>query len=45
MPELWGMRRTSSVPSLPGPLWNGVEASDWVLSMGRIELNCELMLN
>ena len=45
MLELWGMRSTPSLPSLPGPLWPGVIASDRVLSMGQIELNCELMLN
>ena len=25
---LWGMRRTPSLPSLPGPLWPGVVAPD-----------------
>ena len=39
------MRHTSSLLSLPGPLWLGVVAPDRVLSMGQIELNCELMLN
>ena len=33
------------LPSLPGPLWLGVVASDMVLSMGQIELNCVLKLN
>ncbi len=28
MLELWGMRSTSSLPSLPGPLWPGVVAPD-----------------
>ena len=28
MPELWGIRSTSSLPSLPGPLWPGVVAPD-----------------
>ena len=28
MQELWGMRSTSSLPSLPGPLWPGVVAPD-----------------
>ena len=28
MLELWGMRSTPSVPSLPGPLWPGVVAPD-----------------
>ena len=39
------MRRTPSLPSLPGQLWSGVVATDTVLSMGQIELNSELMLN
>ena len=33
MLELWGMRRTPSLPSLPGPLWPGVVAPDRVLSI------------
>ena len=45
MLELWGMLGTSSLPSLPGPLWPGVLAPDKVLSMSQIELNCVLMLN
>ena len=28
MLELWGMRSTPSLLSLPGPLWPGVEAPD-----------------
>ena len=28
MLELWGMRSTPSLPSLPGPLWPGVVAPD-----------------
>ena len=28
MLELWGMRSTPSVPSLPGLLWSGVVATD-----------------
>ena len=32
--ELWGMRSTSSLPLLPGPLWPGVVAPDRALSMG-----------
>ena len=32
--ELWGMRSTPSLPSLPGPLWPSVVAPDWALSMG-----------
>ena len=45
MQDLWGMQNTPSLPSLPGPLWPTVVASDRVLFMGQIELNCELMLN
>ena len=40
MLELWGMRSTPSLTSLPGPLWPGVVAPDRVLSIGQIELNC-----
>ena len=36
--ELWGIQTTSSLPSLSGPLWPGVIASDRALSMGQIEL-------
>ena len=36
MLELWGMWRTPSLLSLPGPLWPGVVAPDTVLSMGQI---------
>ena len=32
--DLWGMRSTLSLPLLPGSLWPGVVAPDWVLSMG-----------
>ena len=39
MLEFWGMWSTSSLPSLPGPLWPGVVAPDRALSMGQIELN------
>ena len=28
MLELWGMQNTTSLPSLPGPLWPGVVAHD-----------------
>ena len=45
MLELWGMRNTSSMPSLPGPIWPGVVSPDRLLSMGQIELNCVPMLN
>ena len=39
------MRRTPSLPSLPGPLCPGVVALDRVLSIGQIELYCALMVN
>ena len=45
MLKLWGMRSTSSLLSLPGPLWFGVVAPDRVLPMGQIELNSCLKLN
>ena len=38
MLELWGIRSSPSLPSLPGPLWPGVVASVKVLSIGQIEL-------
>ena len=28
MLEIWGMRSTPSLPSVPGPLWHGVVAPD-----------------
>ena len=43
--ELWGMRSTPSLPSLPGPHCCGVVAPDRILSTGQTELNCEFMLN
>ena len=45
MLELWGMRRTPLLPSLPGSLWLGVEAPDRLLFMVQIEQNCVLMIN
>ena len=45
MLELWGMRNTPSMLSLPGPLWPSVVTPDMVLSMCQIELNCVLILN
>ena len=45
MLELWGLRSTSSLPSLPGPNWPGVVALDRVQSMDLVELNCALMIN
>ena len=55
--ELWGMRSTSLLSSLPGPLWPGVVAPDkgpinglnrtkrWLAFIAFIHLNCVLMLN
>ena len=31
---IWGMRSTSLLPFLPGPLWLGMVAPDRALSMG-----------
>ena len=57
MLELWEMRNTRLLPSLPGPLWSGVVAPDkgpiyWLNRTKRglaftafIHLNCVLMLN
>ena len=45
MLELWEMQSTPSMPSLLVPLWPGVVAPDRALSMGKIELNCILVLN
>ena len=42
--ELWGIRITYSLPSLPGPLGSGVVIPDRVLAKGQIKLNCEFML-
>ena len=42
---LWGMRKTPALPSFASSLLPGVAASDRVLYMGQIELNCVLMLN
>ena len=44
MLELWGMQSTSSLLSLPDPLWSGVVAPGRVLSMGQKELNCVIIL-
>ena len=43
--ELWGMRSTPLLSSLPGSLSPGVVAPERGLSIGQIELNCVLMLN
>ena len=45
MLEHFGMRGNPILPSLFGPLWPWVVASDWVLFMGQIELNSILVLN
>ena len=45
MLELWGMMSTPLLPWLPGPLWHGLVAPYRVISIGQIELNCELILN
>ena len=45
MQELWGMRSTPLLPSVPGLLYPWVVASNRVLYMVQIELNCVLMLN
>ena len=38
MMELWGMRSTPSLPSLPGRLGPGMLAPERVLSIGQTEL-------
>ena len=40
MLELWGMRSTHLLPSLPGSLRLRVLAPDRILFMAEIELNC-----
>ena len=45
MLELWGMQNTTSLPSLPDPLWPGVIAPDRFLSIVQIEINSRLILN
>ena len=45
MLELWGMQSLPLLPFLPCPLWLGVVASDRVLTIGQIGLNCLLMLS
>ena len=42
--ELWGMRSTPSLPSLPGPLWPGVVAPDKGPIYGLNRTNSILML-
>ena len=43
--KFWGMWSTPSLPSLPVSLWLAVEEPERVISMGKKELNCILMLN
>ena len=45
MLELWGIRRTPPLPSLPGPLWPGVVAPDKVLFIRQIGLTFKLSAN
>ena len=37
MLDIWGMRITPSLPSLPGQLWPGIVGLDRVLSMSQTE--------
>ena len=39
MLELWEMGSTSSLPSLPVPLWLGVVTPDRAQSIGQIKLD------
>ena len=43
--ELWGIRSSPLLPSLPGQYWPGVVALYTVLCMGQIELNYVITLN
>ena len=43
--EIWRIRITPSLPSLPGLLWPRMVAPNRVLSMGQVELKCLLMQN
>ena len=43
--DLWRMRSTPLLPSLPEPLKAEVVAPKTVISMGQIKLNSVLMLN
>ena len=36
--DIWGMRSTPSLLSLPGQLWTGELAPDRVVSMGQIKV-------
>ena len=45
MLELWGMRNTPLLPSLPGPLKHVVVELDRILSMGQIDLDSVITLN
>ena len=45
MLELWGMRSTPSLPSVPGQLWTGVVVPDKGLINGLNSSNSILILN
>ena len=45
MLEVWGIRSSPSLTSLPGLFWLGVATPDRFLSIGQLELKCVLMLN
>ena len=45
MLELWGMRGTPLLPSLPGPLWAGVVALDMGPIYGLNRTNSIRMVN
>ena len=43
--ELWGMRSTPSLPSLPGPLWPGVVWYGPIHGLNRTKLHTYAVLN
>ena len=45
MLDIWGMRSTPLLPSLPGPLWPGVVPPDMGPICGLNRTNGILMLN
>ena len=47
MLELWGMRGTPSLPSLPGPLWLGMVTPDkgLIYGLNRTRLHTYAKLN
>ena len=45
MLQPWGMQSSLSLSSHLGPLWPGIIAEDWVISMDQIELNSVTTLN